>query len=421
MNDATIEQWLGELASAAPAPGGGAAAALEVAMAAALVEMVCNLTIGKPAYAEHEEAVQAILDRASPIRRDALGLAAEDAAAFTAVIGAYRLPRSTGEEAAARSAQIQAALAAAADVPRRTAQAAIAVLELAEELAPIGNANVISDAAVAAAAARARTPGGATQHRRQPQLDRRLGAAGRARCRERADRPEPAPGRRDRLGRAATHGRMTLLEGRALAAGIRDEVAQLVAAGSSPLLAAVVADRRPGDGLVPRLDREGGSLGRDRLQGGAPRGRQQDGVLARLVALSDRPESRRDHLHDAAPGRADAGSRPASTSHPRKDVDGASPTSLGRLAARSARLRSGDRTGGDRAPPQLGDDALRRRRRHRRALDSGGEAAGTAPPRRERHRHRLPLAHPGPRGGDEPGRRARRSSRQRPSARRAST
>lgn len=155
MNDATIEQWLGELASDAPAPGGGAAAALEVAMAAALVEMVCNLTIGKPAYAEHEEAVQAILNRASPIRRDALGLAAEDAAAFTAVIGAYRLPRSTGEEAEARSAQIQAALAEAADVPRRTAQAAISVLELAEELAPIGNANVISDAAVAAAAARA--------------------------------------------------------------------------------------------------------------------------------------------------------------------------------------------------------------------------------------------------------------------------
>jgi methenyltetrahydrofolate cyclohydrolase len=154
MNDLTIEQWLGELASDAPAPGGGAAAALEVAMGAALVEMVCNLTIGKPAYAQHEDDVRAILDRASPIRRDALGLAAEDAAAFTAVIGAYRLPKSTSEEIEARATQVQTALAAAADVPRRTAQAAITVLDLAEALAPIGNVNVISDAAVAAGAAR---------------------------------------------------------------------------------------------------------------------------------------------------------------------------------------------------------------------------------------------------------------------------
>ena len=155
MEDVTIAQWLGELASDAPAPGGGAAAALEVAMGAALVEMVCNLTIGKPAYAEHEEAMRAVLDRATPIRREALGLAAEDAAAFSSVIGAYRLPKATEEQTAARSARIQAALAAAADVPRRTAEAAITILDLAEALAPIANVNVISDAAVAAGAARA--------------------------------------------------------------------------------------------------------------------------------------------------------------------------------------------------------------------------------------------------------------------------
>ena len=155
MEDVTIAQWLGELASDAPAPGGGAAAALEVAMGAALVEMVCNLTIGKPAYAEHEEAMRAVLDRATPIRREALGLAAEDAAAFSSVIGAYRLPKATEEETSARSARIQAALAAAADVPRRTAEAAITILDLAEALAPIANVNVISDAAVAAGAARA--------------------------------------------------------------------------------------------------------------------------------------------------------------------------------------------------------------------------------------------------------------------------
>ena len=82
MNDESIGGWLDELASSAPAPGGGAAAALETAMAAALVEMFCNLTIGKPAYAEHEATISSVRDRATEIRAEALLLAAEDAAAF---------------------------------------------------------------------------------------------------------------------------------------------------------------------------------------------------------------------------------------------------------------------------------------------------------------------------------------------------
>lgn len=154
MRDETIGGWLDELASSAPAPGGGAAGALEVGIAAALVEMVCNLTIGKPAYAEHDRTLREILDRAGPIRREAVGMAVEDAAAFSAVIEAYRMPKSTEAEIEARDERVQAALAGAADVPRRTAAAAISVLDLAEALAPIGNINVISDGAAAAGAAR---------------------------------------------------------------------------------------------------------------------------------------------------------------------------------------------------------------------------------------------------------------------------
>jgi methenyltetrahydrofolate cyclohydrolase len=155
MENEPIGGWLEALASDAPAPGGGAVAGLEVAMAAALVEMVCNLTIGKPAYAEHEAAMREARDLATPIRAEAIGLAAEDAAAFQGVIEAYRLPRSMEAESAVRRQRIQTALAAAADVPRRTARAAIATLDLAERIGPIGNINVISDAAAAAAAARA--------------------------------------------------------------------------------------------------------------------------------------------------------------------------------------------------------------------------------------------------------------------------
>jgi formiminotetrahydrofolate cyclodeaminase len=146
----TIGSWLGELASAAPAPGGGAAAALETAMAAALVEMVCNLTIGKPAYAEHDDAMHAVLGRATVLRGEAVLLADEDAEVFRAVIEAYRIPKDDDS----RAPRIQAALAEAADVPRRTAVAAIEILDLVESIAPIGNVNVISDGAAAAAAAR---------------------------------------------------------------------------------------------------------------------------------------------------------------------------------------------------------------------------------------------------------------------------
>jgi len=154
VNDDTIGGWLDELASSAPAPGGGAAGALEVAMAAALVEMVCNLTIGKPAYAEHEATMTAARDRATEIRRTAVGLGAEDAEAFTSVIEAYRLPNDTETEARARSERIQEALAGAADVPRRTAAAASEVLDLAERILHGANPNVVSDVAAAAGAAR---------------------------------------------------------------------------------------------------------------------------------------------------------------------------------------------------------------------------------------------------------------------------
>jgi methenyltetrahydrofolate cyclohydrolase len=151
----SIGAWLDQLSSDAPAPGGGAAAALEAAIAAALLEMVCNLTIGKPAYAEAEQAVTVIRDRATALRERAVGLAAEDADAFTAVIEAYGLPRETEEERATRHERIQGALMLAAEIPRRTAATSAELLDLAESLVPIGNVTVISDVAASAASSRA--------------------------------------------------------------------------------------------------------------------------------------------------------------------------------------------------------------------------------------------------------------------------
>ena len=152
--DQEIGTWLDELASAAPAPGGGAAAAMVAAVGASLVEMVCNLTIGKPRYAEHEEVMRAALISATELRLSAGQLAAEDAIAFGAVSQAYRLPKESEQEKAARAKAIQGALVEAADVPLRVAAVAAEVIGLADRILAGANVNVISDVAVAASAGR---------------------------------------------------------------------------------------------------------------------------------------------------------------------------------------------------------------------------------------------------------------------------
>jgi formiminotetrahydrofolate cyclodeaminase len=155
VREQTVGGWLDELASSAPAPGGGAAGALGAATAAALVEMVCALSEGKPAAAAHEDTLTAAHARATELRDRALRLAEQDAEVFTAVIAAYRLPRTDDEQKAARTAAIQAALVDAARVPLDTATVAAEVIELAGRILDGANPNVLSDVAVAAASARA--------------------------------------------------------------------------------------------------------------------------------------------------------------------------------------------------------------------------------------------------------------------------
>jgi methenyltetrahydrofolate cyclohydrolase len=154
MRTDTIETFLEQLAARVPAPGGGATAALHAAQAAALVAMVARYS-DSAKYADHAEEIATITATADRLRQNALGLAEEDAAAFTAVTEAYRLPKGTPDEAAARSDAIARALVAAAHVPAIVVAVAEQVLGLAEQLLPIGKRNVISDVAAAAEAARA--------------------------------------------------------------------------------------------------------------------------------------------------------------------------------------------------------------------------------------------------------------------------
>ncbi|GAA4961812.1 formiminotetrahydrofolate cyclodeaminase [Nonomuraea thailandensis] len=149
MRDLKIVDFLDQLADRVPAPGGGATAALHAAQAAALLGMVARYTTGEK-YAGHAETVVAVIAETDTLRARSLRLAEEDAAAFTAVTDAYRLPK--GEE---RSAAIARALKGAAEPPARVIEAAARVVELCELLLPIGNRNVVTDVAAAAEAARA--------------------------------------------------------------------------------------------------------------------------------------------------------------------------------------------------------------------------------------------------------------------------
>jgi formiminotetrahydrofolate cyclodeaminase len=151
----TIGRFLDELASDAPTPGGGGAAALAGAMGAALVSMVCNLTIGKKNYEAVSEDLKKTLEQAEALRAELTKGIDEDVVAFNTLMGAYGLPRGSDEEKAKRSEAIQTALKTATLAPLHTCQICYDVIVLSKEAADKGNLNVISDAGVAVLAANA--------------------------------------------------------------------------------------------------------------------------------------------------------------------------------------------------------------------------------------------------------------------------
>lgn len=151
----SVERFLDELASSRATPGGGSAAAVMGAMGAALVSMVCNLTVGKKNYADVEADMQAVLADSEALRRRIAAMVAEDVAAFDALMAAYGLPKETDEQKAARSAAIQMGLKGATEAPLACARACADAISLAVRVAEKGNKGVISDAGVGALAAQA--------------------------------------------------------------------------------------------------------------------------------------------------------------------------------------------------------------------------------------------------------------------------
>jgi len=144
----SVNQFLDELASKAPVPGGGSGSALGGAAAAGLLSMVCNLTIGKKAYADVEDDMQEILTRSEELRAQLPNLLEDDTRVYSKVMACYRLPKSTEEEKASREEAMQSALKKAADVPLEIAVCCSEIIDLCLPAAHKGNKWAVSDAGV---------------------------------------------------------------------------------------------------------------------------------------------------------------------------------------------------------------------------------------------------------------------------------
>lgn len=149
IKDKSVESFLDELASKQATPGGGSAAAVMGAQAAALVSMVCNLTIGKPKYAEVEAKMQELLAESEVLRATLIGMIKADVEVFDKLMACYGLPKGSDEEKTLRTQQIQAALKEATLVPLACAKACAKAIELSRVAAEHGSLGVISDAGVA--------------------------------------------------------------------------------------------------------------------------------------------------------------------------------------------------------------------------------------------------------------------------------
>lgn len=154
-SDKPLDQFLDDLASSAPAPGGGAVAALSGALGAALVSMVCNLTIGKEKYRDVEGDIKEILSQSEKLRKELLDLLEADTQLYGKVIAAYRLPKNTDEEKATRLQAIDAALKEACGVPMKIAERCSKIVDLCVPTVHKGNVGAISDVGVAAIMAEA--------------------------------------------------------------------------------------------------------------------------------------------------------------------------------------------------------------------------------------------------------------------------
>ncbi|GFP76749.1 cyclodeaminase/cyclohydrolase family protein [Clostridium fungisolvens] len=152
--DKSINDFIDELSSSSPVPGGGGAAAVSASLSTALSSMVFNLTVNKKAFASvsenEKDTVFTAMDNCKKKTEDFLNFIDKDGEAFSSLMSAYKLPKDTEENLAVREEQIQAGLQNAMLVPLSLATELVDVMENIKTAAIYGNTNVISDAGVSA-------------------------------------------------------------------------------------------------------------------------------------------------------------------------------------------------------------------------------------------------------------------------------
>ncbi len=144
----TCIEFVDALASKNAVPGGGGAAALVGSIGMALGSMVCNLTIGKKKYAEHEDVIKDILLKANKIEKDLLDMIDKDAECFLPLSKAYGLPKSTPEEIKIKEETMENALKLACEVPIDIVKTCYEAIKLHEELVDKGSKLALSDVGV---------------------------------------------------------------------------------------------------------------------------------------------------------------------------------------------------------------------------------------------------------------------------------
>lgn len=163
--DMTVAQLMAALASPEPTPGGGTAAAIAGAMGTSLLLMVSGLAKSRTNTEDEKAALAKAREAVEPIGATLTRLADDDTAAFNEVMAAYRLPKASDEEKAARTKAIQAGLRAATDVPLQTLRACVEALTHGRVVAEHGNASAASDVGVALGLLKAAAEGAAANVR----------------------------------------------------------------------------------------------------------------------------------------------------------------------------------------------------------------------------------------------------------------
>ncbi|MCL2234757.1 MAG: cyclodeaminase/cyclohydrolase family protein [Firmicutes bacterium] len=157
--DLKVKDFIAEVASSSPAPGGGSVSALSSSLGAGLISMLANLTVGKDGYESVQDEIKKIADQSKVAADKFLKVIDEDTKAFDKYMQAIRMPKDTDEEKTVRIEAMQVAAKGATNVPLQLARDAFALIEVAKRATVIGNKNAESDGQVAVQMLRSGTLG----------------------------------------------------------------------------------------------------------------------------------------------------------------------------------------------------------------------------------------------------------------------